>query len=345
MPQMFSPSNIQVFFTAAETRFQRGIRNAPMWAMGKWATRYTSTTENVLQGWIGMFDNMRIWQGPRVVNDPAPQTYLVPMLPWELTARLDQFAFLFDRFGIYGPIAERMGQKTQKAFDYAIRDLLQGNGLLGTAPYSIGPDGVSFWNTAHPVDVWDPSKGTYPNDYGTGGVTVNGVVVGGLFSTNSYTTVYNDMAGRKNESNEAIGVQPNAWLGPSQLRFPAAVVLQSMIFSPPSVTVLGAGNVPTSGQPLPANAPFVGAMSNPLMGTADLDWTADLNGQPTAWYLGDTTDVIKPLGLAVHTDPTFVVRNAPTDPVVFDQHAFTWGSWAIFTPHWGFGWNLSRSGI
>ncbi len=344
MIQGFSPANLNVFFTQAETLFQRGIRNAPVWS-AEWATRYQSSTEFVLQGWIGMVDNMRIWNGARVVQDPAPQTYQVPMLPWEITVGLDQFAFIFDRFGIYGPIAERIGQKTGKLQDYAFRDLLQGNGQLGTAPFSIGPDGVSFWNTAHPVDVYDPSKGTYCNDYGTAGVSVNGTTVGGYFSTNSYATVWNDMSGRKNESNEAIGVNPDRVLVPSQLRFQAAVVLQSMLFSPPSLLTLGAGNAPTPGSPVPVNGPFVGAMDNPLRGSADLRWTPDLNGQPTAWYMGDTSDVIKPLGWASHTDPTFVVRNSPTDPVVFDQHKYLWGAWAIATPHWGFAWNLSRSGV
>lgn len=344
MAQKLSPANIQFFFTLADTRFSLGIRNAVRWS-DEWCTTYSAETENILHGWIEMPDNMRIWRGARVVQDPAPQTYSVPMLPWEITMGLDQFAFLFDRMGIYAPIAQRIGQKTGKLQDYAVRDMLQGNGELGAAPFSVGPDGLTFFNTAHPVDVWDPSKGVYPNDYGTAGVSVGGITVGGLFSTNAYVTLWNDMSGRVNASGEAIGVNPNKVLVPSQLRFPAAVVLQSMLFSPPQIATLGGGNVPTPGSPTPANAPFVGAMDNPLRGSADMRWTPDLNKQPTAWYLGDTSDTMLPLGWAQHTAPTFVVRNAPTDPVVFDQHKYLWGSWAIATPHWGFNWTLSRSGI
>ncbi len=344
MAQLLSPANIQIFFTMADTRFSLGIRNTPLWS-SEWVTTYASETENVLHGWLEMPDNMRIWRGPRVVQDPAPQTYSVPMLPWEITMALDQFAFLFDRMGIYAPIAQRIGQKTAKLQDYAVRDMLQGNGELGSAPFSIGTDGLSMWNTAHPVDIWDPSKGTYANDYGTAGVTVGGQTVGGLFSTNAYASAWTDMSGRKNASGEAIGVNPDRLLVPSQLRFPGGVVLQSNMFAPQSIMTLGGGNVGTPGSPLPANAPFVGAMDNPLRGSADLRWTADLNGQPTAWYLGDTSDIMKPMGWAQHTAPTFVVRNSPQDPAVFDQHRYLWGSWAIATPHWGFPWSLSRSGI
>jgi phage major head subunit gpT-like protein len=341
----FNPTNLNVFFTQLETLFQRAIRNAAPWSQ-KFATRYSANTQYVLQGWIGMVDNPRIWNGSRVVQDFAPQTYQVPMLPWELTAQIDQFLFMFDQAGIYGPAAERLGQKSAKLMDYAIRDLLQGNGQLGQAPYSTGPDGVSFWNSAHPVDVYDPAKGTYCNDYGTAGVSISGTTVGGYFSTNSYATVWNDMAQRKNESNEAIGVVPDTWLGPPQLRFQAAVVLQSMFFSPPSMLTLGAGNAPTPGAPSPVNAPFVGNMENPLKGTAALEWTADLSGQSTAWYLADNSSAQpRPLGWAVFQDPTMVVRNAPQDPVVFDQHRYLWGMWAIATPHWGFPWSMSRSGV
>lgn len=344
MPQLLSPTNINVFFTMADTRFSQGIRNAQLWS-SEWATTYSSQTETILHGWLEMPDNMRIWHGPRVVQDPAPQTYSVPMLPWEITMALDQFALMDDTYGLYAPIAERIGQKTAKLQDYALRDLLQGNGQLGAAPFSIGTDGLSMWNTAHPVDIWDPSKGVYPNDYGAAGVSVGGITVGGLFSTNAYATAWSDMSGRLNASGEAIGVNPDRLLVPSQLRFPAAVVIQSAMFAPQSIMTLGGGNFPTPGAPLPANAPFVGAMDNPLRGSADLRWTPDLNRQPTAWYLGDTSDIMKPLGWAVHTAPTFVVRNSPQDPIVFDQHKYLWGSWARATPHWGFPWNMSRSGI
>jgi len=344
MAQNFSPTSIQVFFTQADTRFQWGIRNAMLWS-SEFATTYQSETEQVLQGWIEMPDNMRPWRGARVVQDPAPQTYQVPMIPWEITMGIDRFAFMFDRWGLYMPMAQRIGQKTAKLQDYAIRDMMQANGELGTAPYTLGPDGLPFWNSAHPVDFWDPSKGTYANDYGTAGVVVGGQTVGGTFSTNAYASAWADMSGRKNASNEAIGVNPDRLLVPSQLRFPGGVVLQSAMFAPQSIMTLGGGNVGTPGSPLPANAPFVGAMDNPLRGSADLRWTPDLNAQPTAWFLADTSDVIKPFGWAQHTAPTFVIRNAETDPVVFDQHRYLMGAFAIATPHWGFGFNLSRSGV
>ena len=331
-----TPANLNLFFTQLDTRFTLGIRNAARWS-DPFVTTYPMETDTVAHGWMGMIENMRIWRGSRVVREPAPQIYQVPMLPWELTAAIDMFKVMTDKYGLYFPLAQRLGAKTGKLQDYAFRDLLQGKGELGAAPFSYGPDGVAFWSASHPVDYWDASKGTYANDYGTAGVSVGGITVGGYWSTTSYVTAWEDMASRLNESGEAIGVNPDRVLLPTQLIFPGRVVLQSMFFSPPQLGYMGS----TTG----ANAAFVGNMDNPMRGSADITSTPDLNAQPTAWYLGDTSDVMKPLGWAVHTAPTYVVRNAPTDPSVFDQHRYLHGSWAYSTPHWGFPWQLTRSGV
>lgn len=334
--QQLSPAKLDYFFTTFETRFWMAIKNAPRWS-DKVVTRYNSTSQTILHGWMGMVQNMRIWDGPRVVRQPAPQTYAVPMLPWEGTNAIDQFTLMTDQWGIYYPLAQRMGDKAGKLQDYALRDLIQGRGKLGTAPWQTGADGVTQWSTSHPVNFWDASMGTYANNFGTGGVVVDGVTVGGTFSTNAYVTLWQYQSAIKNESNEAMGAIPDRLMVPSQLRFPAAVILQTALFSPPQLGSLGSG----SG----ANAPFVGNMTNILNGSADILWTPDLNDQPTAFFLMDTSGPMMPFGYAVHTDPQFVIRNSPTDPEVFDNHRYLYGTWAYSTPHWGLPWQVMRSGI
>ena len=335
---IITPANLNIFFTGLDTRFWTAYSNAPTWH-ATIATIYPATTETWLQGWISMLDKLRVWKGPRIVRTPAPQTYGVTMLPFELTEPIDQFKLEDDQHGIYGPLIAMMGENSAKWPDYTLRDLLEGLGDFASTGSQTGTDGVAHWSASHPVDPYDAGKGTYVNDYGASGTSIDGITVGGAFGTQSYATAWEDMAGRLNESGEAIGVNPDRVAVPTQLLFPARVVLQSMMFSPPVLGTMGTGATGT------ANAPFVGNMDNPLRGSADITATPDLNAHPTAWYLGDTSDVMKPLGWAVHTAPTYVVRNAPTDPSVFDQHRFLHGSWAYATPHWGFAWQLSRSGI
>lgn len=330
-----SPANLDKFFTQLEVLYGLALHNAEPWS-ARLCTPYTATSESILHGWIGMFDKPRVWKGARVVREPAPQTYGVPILPWELTERIDQFKLMDDSYGIYGLTATRIGQSSGKLQDYAVRDMLQGTGdMIG--PFQIGADGISQWSASHPVDFWDPSKGTYPNDFSTAGVSVNGITIGGSLSVNAYLTMWQFMTSIPNESGEAIGAVPDVTLAPSNLYFALSVITKSAYFSPPQLGNLGAG--------AGANAPFVGNMESPLRGSTDVVWTPDLNKQPNAFYMMETKGPMKPLGWALRQAPVFVVRNAPQDPSVFDQHAYLYGMWARATPHWGLPWQALRSGI
>jgi hypothetical protein len=53
---------------------------------------------------------------------------------------------------------------------------------------------------------------------------------------------------------------------------------------------------------------------------------------------------IRPFLWLLHTAPSFVLRNNPTDPVVFDTHSVLYGAMARATPAWAFPWLCSRSG-
>lgn len=332
---LITPGNLNVFFTGLETRFWMAYGNAPKW-YEKVATVYPTNTEAWLSGWIGMLDKLRVWEGARLVRSPAPQTYQVPIIPFELTEEIDKFKLEDDQHGIYGPMIAMMGESAGKWEDWTLRDLIQGTGKFAGAP-QIGLDGLTHWHGAHPVDFWDASKGTYPNDFGTAGVVINGITVGGTFSTNAWSTIWEEHASRKHEGNEAIGTIPDLTMVAPQLHFPAKTLIQSAFFSPPQLGTLGSG----SG----ANAPFVGAMDNPLKGSTDLLMNPDLASQPTAFYELDTRRPIKPFGWILRKKPVIIPRNQPTDPVVFDRHAFLFGVEARGAPAWSMPWLSSRSGI
>ncbi len=93
-------ANLKYFFTALETRFWQAYKAAPTWHQ-QIATEYPVGTEQWVSGWIGMLNKMRVWDGPRIVNTPAPQTYLVPIQPFELTWGIDKFKIEDDTHGIY----------------------------------------------------------------------------------------------------------------------------------------------------------------------------------------------------------------------------------------------------
>ncbi len=322
--------NLAFFFTTLDTSYGRAYEAKPTHYQ-EFATIYPAMGEAWLQGWIGMLNKLRVWKGPRVVRSPAPQTYLAPIRPFELTEGIDQFKLMDDSYGIYAPMFTMMGENAKKWPDYTIRDLIQGNGDFAGAA-QIGLDGLTFWNTAHPVDYYDAGAGTYPNDYGTAGVSVNGVTVGGSLSIPSYTTIWQDMASRKDESGEAVGAAPDKLMVPSQLNFAGKSLTQGQIFAPNAF----AGVAATA----------VGSMSNPLLNSTDLLHNEDLDSQPGAFYMLCTKRAIRPFGWALRQAPVGpIVRNAPTDPAVFDAHTYLYGIWARGTAVWGFSWMASRSGI
>lgn len=340
---LITPANLNLFFTGLETRFNQAFTDAPIWHQ-QVVTIYPSLTEQWLMGWMGMLDKLRQWKGARQVRTPAPQTYGAKIDKFELTEGIDVDKLADDTYGIYSMVAADMGMQSAKWPDFTVRDLIEGLGDYAGAQPQTGTDGLSHWNSAHPVDYYDASKGIYPNDYGTGGLTVNGITVGGAFSVNAWATVWQDMASRKNESGEKLGLQPDLSMVPTQLGFAGKVITQSAIFAPPVLTQLGGGLSPTAGSAVPANAPFVGAMDNPLRGQTDLFINFDLNSA-AAWYMLTTRRVIKPFGWVLRQAGTLTTRNSPTDPSVFDVNQMLMGVKARGVPVWSLPWLSSRSGV
>ena len=325
---LVTPANLAFFFTAMETRFWTAYQTAARWNE-KVATTYPVGTEQWVSGWIGMLHTAREWIGSRVTHQPNPQTYLVQIQNWELTEQIDQFKLQDDTYGIYMPTVAFMGQNMAKLNDYQLRDLLQNAGSQ-TGLRQNGLDGLTQWSTAHPVNLYDASYGTYCNDF-RGGFVVNGTTVGGVLGVQGFNSLWSEFASRKSESGEALGIFANMTLIPPQLKSQLSVLLNSQFFAPPAIGSMGTGT-PS------ANAAFVGAMENPLKGYTDMEVTGDLAAQPTTWYMLDTARPVKPFSILQRQAPNFVPRITPEDPVVFDTHTYLYGSVARMAPAWGFAW-------
>jgi phage major head subunit gpT-like protein len=299
---------------------------------------YPVQGEQWVEAWIEMLPKYREWLGARQTQNVKPRTFLVPVKNWELTVELDQFRLedstAQQAQSYYAPTVSFMGLQAKKLWDYQLRDLIEASGAYtGSASWQLGPDGLTFWNTAHLIDTYNAALGTYSNDYtGNSGTAVS---PGGPFTTNGFNTLWEDMALRKNESGEKFGIQPNLSMFPIQLKAAAQTILQSQFYAPPAMGTLGTGSN--------ANAAFVGALDNPLRGWTDLMINPDLTSA-TAWYMLLTTAPVKPFSILLRTAPDLVPRISPNDPVVFNMHKYLYGSHARGTPTWGLPWLASRSG-
>jgi hypothetical protein len=232
--------------------------------------------------------------------------------------------------------------------DYQVRDLLQNQGYW-TNSYQNGYDGLSFFNTAHQNDFYDASKGTFPNDYTGGGVTVNSILIGGGLAPNAFATVYEDMSRRKTASGEPWGIMPDLLATGPMLKLTADTILQAQFMGLPVV-----GNIGTQATANPANPnqTLVGATENVMKSYADRLMWPDLGGSTSigggtydsVWYLFDTSKPVKALSWLLRMAPDFVYRTNPDDPIVFDTHTVAYGSKARGAPAWGFHQLASRSG-
>ncbi len=325
MAVTLSPAYLQQLFTQYEIRFQAAWTVAEEWH-STIATEVPATTENWLGAWLGMTDKYRQWNGPRIVREPAPQTYFVTIYPYELTESIDRYKLEDDIHGVYSPLIGNMGKMAKKLPDYLLRDLIFNAGDQ-TGIIQNGLDGLTHWNTAHPVDYWDSSKGTYCNDF-RGTFTINGVVTGGALTVNGFNTVWQAMSSRVSESGEALGLIPDLTVVPPQLKATAQTILQAQMIGAAVIGNLGTGSAGT------ANAPFVGSTENVLRGWTDLQVNPDFAGYPTDWLTLVTKGAVKPFGIAMRQAPNLVYRNRLDDPMNFDSHSLLIGSDARLSPMW-----------
>lgn len=324
---LITPGNLNFYFNTLQAGFWTSLKATEV-TYDKICTTYPMAGgETWGMAWTGMTDKLREWKGSRVVKQPAPMTYFVQPKLFEQTLSVDKYKLLDDTYGIYGQEATNMGIQNKKWPDYQVRDLLLDQGSWGGAS-QFGTDLLTHWSQVHPVDFWDAAKGTYSNDF-RGGLVVDGITVGGALGLNSFSTLWNEIASRKSESGEALGYTADLTLIPTQLKLTLDTILNAQFTGAPII-----GNL--TGQ--------IGATENMLKGyTSSLTW-ADLNDDPTTWYMLITKAPMKPFSWILRQAPTFVIRNQESDPVVFDTHTFLYGSDARGCPAWAPPWLSARSG-
>jgi phage major head subunit gpT-like protein len=322
---MITPAQFTIFISAANTLMGQAWADTLDLVYPTITTTNPSSTEQEIHGWTGMHPKGRKWSGPRSTHQAAPQTYTVVNVPWELTSELDRFKLDDDQFSIYWRWLPDLARQAKRWPDYWTRDLIEASGDFASGAVQNGFDGLTHWNTAHPVDLYDTSKGTYVNDYTGGGVGG----VGGAFGVNALATVYEAMLSRKGEDGERLGVRPTHIMVPNELSLETELLLKSTFMAPPAWGTI-------TGQ--------VGAADNPFM-----RWGIDRIVNPhllstTKWYLLDNGKSHKAFGWQLRESATLAVRVNETDPIVFDEHKYLYGYWGRGAPYWGPAWLSSRSG-
>jgi phage major head subunit gpT-like protein len=288
--------------------------------------------------WTGRLPKMRLWTGARVVFQSALESYTLPNQLFEATLSIDRLTLDDGAGAAYYRQLPDMADQAMRQPDYMFRDLLENSGDQ-TGTRQLGLDGLTGFNTAHPVDIYNASAGTYSNDATGGGFVATlpkagggttNITIGGAFSPNAFMSLYEYMMGIKGQDGESLGVVPDKLLISQYLKGEADLVLMSQFFAPPAW-----GTV--TGQ--------VGAAESP---TKKFGVTADINPlftQPYTWYLADTSRKgAKPFIHQRREATSMVPRTNPQDPAVFDNHTFLYGMWDRQAVGWGPSFLVARSG-
>jgi phage major head subunit gpT-like protein len=292
-----------------------------------YASVYPSGSEQEIHAWTGRLAKPRLWKGARVSVRAYPQTYTLVNMPYEHTLAMDQFTFDDDNYGVFFRQLADQAMEVRKLPEYWTRDLLENSGDQ-TGTRQLGTDGLTGFNTAHPVNIYASAQGTFSNDFTGGGQTINGILVGGTFGPTAVATLAEYMMTIKGEDNEPLGVMPDKVMVPPSLMLEAELVLKSTYFAPPSWGTI-------SGQ--------VGAADNPLKRFGIAPIVNPYLTINTRWYMMDTSRTVKPLIWQVRQEPVFTPRVNMADPLVFDTHHFAWGVYGRVAPGWGFPFLFARS--
>lgn len=285
--------------------------------------------------WTGMMPKARVWSGARVVHTDAPEIFQAVPLPYELTFGIDKFEEGDDLYGVHYRMLPDMARQWRRIKAYEPRDLLESAGAYNTTPLQAGYDGLAYFATNHPIDVYNTAAGTYINDFTGGGVNVNGVNIGGAISPTSFAQVWGYMRKIKGQDGERLGVLPDTLVHPVDIRTEVKLILENEYFAPPAW-----GGI--TGQ--------VGAADNQFKRWGvvphEIEFLNNANTTALAsrWYLADTKKAYKPLIWAQREAPSIVPLVSPTDQNMFALHQKIVGGEARAIATWGFSFLMARSG-
>jgi phage major head subunit gpT-like protein len=334
---MISPTNFNILVTQVQNVIgQAWVDTVPI-MYDKVCQTIPSNSSQELYPWTGMLPKMRLWQGSRVVFEPAPQTYTLVNQPFESTLSVDRFTIDDDQYDYLWRILPDMARQAKRQPDYMMRDLLENSGDQ-TGTRQNGLDGLTAFNTAHPINFYNSNLGTYSNDFTGGGFATtfpkagggtSSVTVGGAFGVTGLMTAYEYMMTYKGEDNEALGIVPNTIIIHPLLKGEAEVILNNSFFAPPAWSTI-TGQVGTAENPFKRYG--LEFIINPLL------------TQAYTWYIADTTRGFKPWIHQIREATKLVPRVNENDPIVFDTHTFYWGQWDRQAVGWGPSFLFARSG-
>lgn len=283
---LVNKANVSAMFTALKGLFNVALASAkPQW---KWvAMEVPSTTSVNDYTWLSSFPRLREWLGDKVVKSLAAHSYTVANRDFEATIAVRRSDMEDDQLGAYNLQTKQAGVSAAQHPDELVFELIN-NGFTATCY-----DGQYFFDTDHPgVDkdgnvVSVSNKGVAPLDASTYAA-----------AQASYGAARTALAKMRDDEGKPLAIRPNILLVP-----PALADVANMLM---------------------VNDKLEDGKPNPYKGTATVVECPYLDSD-TAWFLLDTTQVLKPFFYQKRKAPVFVKQVDTDSDNVFMRGEYRFG--------------------
>ncbi len=285
----------------------------PWWQ--KLATRVPSTGKKNVYGWVAQQMKLSKWDNARKVLNKLEHAFELVNDPFEGTINVDKFEIedaknLDDMWNYTHLTLPDLGIAVKKHPDQLIRTAM-GNLATSVTP-ATAFDALALFHSAHPV--YNEAGDTYRNDFTTTGGSAKPLTSGGVTQYQNFFDVWAAMSAYKGENDIPLGVKGQTLIVPPQLAKAAWEISHSNFIASAFKNAAGSDNVAAAGY------------ENVLKGLAEPLVIEELADDPDTWYLADTSRALKPFIYQVRTEPNFVSRVNPEDPIVFDGHTYQFGT-------------------
>lgn len=288
---LITSSNLSALFISFSKNFEDAYFSEPAPLLDNIASNIPSNTRDQRYPFVQALSGaMRQWVGERQTQNVVVDGFVVTNLRYENTLAIQVDDLMDDQYSVYSNmLIPNLARHAKLLPDQQIANVINGN--------QVGFDGVTFFNSAHPIDPSGLTTGTQSNI-----VTTNPLNATGLAKAQAV------MMGLKGPDGLPMGSYGNVILVPPSLKFAADTIANSSYFP-----------INQNGQ-----TGVFGSASNVFQGQYTVvasPWITD-TGDPTtaAWYLLDCRNKqLCPFFWQMRMAPQLVQLVNPDNSLVFMQ--------------------------
>jgi phage major head subunit gpT-like protein len=290
-------SKIDELFQMVDMRFSQAQLQTPT----HWdyvASQVPSTTAKNVYPWMSKLPAFQLWTGDNKVSNVKSRDYTLINKTYRMGFDISKDDLVDDTIGLFGDVVADAGRSRAEFPDQNVFATLE----AGTA--NVCWDGQFFYDTDHPVDIDNASKGQYAN------LLIGAGYDWSIDPVGAFRQVRTAMMKFQRDDGTRVGLVPNILIGGPDMEGPILKAIEANF-----VTDI----VKNAGTPVAA-----AGVTNVFVGKAI--------GIITPWIQSSTrvhalctTRGMKPLLYQLREDEGLIASVDPTSLNVFKQRKFEWG--------------------